>query len=75
MSRAAGLIFHPESELKDVHNGPAAVRSGFRICVRITDWRLDGLKTGVFGTVFHIESVNQLESDLSINECFSDPEP
>lgn len=81
------LIFHLESELKDVRNSPAAVevrvqvlRNNFWNC-SITDWRLDRLTTGIFETIktheqlFHMKpSVNRLESEPSINECFSEPE-
>lgn len=76
------LIFHLESELKDVRNGPAAVEVRVQVLRNnFTDWRLDRLTTGIFETIktheqlFHMKpSVNRLESELSINECFSEPE-
>lgn len=51
------LIFHLELELKDVRSGPAAVEVRVQVLrnnlwnCSITDWRLDRLTTGIFGTI------------------------
>ncbi len=73
--RAAGLIFLLESELKDVHNSPAASSEFWISEIKLLDFQHHtGGPTDPRTTttaLFHIKlSGYELEPFLSINECF-----